>query len=110
MLLDQVKTYSWDLPLFTALGLEPFDIPCQEKYHCGRVILNNAIVNIWVEGLPAQFWEFKIEGELRNYHVTTGSGSLKDFWGVIVMLAQDMLVVEKGIEKGGQKCNQRTLG
>lgn len=96
---DQVKTYSWDLPLFKELGLEPFDLKCRQKHFVGKVMVGESEVNIWVEGLPAQFYEFKIlcrgVDPKRRYHVTTGSGCLMDFWAAIKMLAEDMLVVDE---------------
>ncbi len=77
-LLDRATTQSWDRPLFAELELEPFDIPCREKHFCGRVKIGDSIVDIWVEAMPALFWEFEIKGD-KSYHVTTGSGSLKDY-------------------------------
>lgn len=94
---NQVKTYEWDLPLFKELGLEPFDIKSGVKHIVGKVMIQESEVLIKVEGLPAQFWEFEIlcRNPKRAYRVTTGSGSLSDFWAAITMLATDMMNITK---------------
>lgn len=93
----RIKTYDWDVALFRDLGLPLFDgIPSHALYGVGTVKVGDSTVTLWVEPMPAMFWTAEIEtpGE-RRYKVTTGSGSLSDFWPSIKKIAEGMLVVEE---------------
>jgi len=96
--LYRASTFDWDRPLFRELGLTPFDfdIRVKERHFVGRIKHHGAVIKIWLKALPAQFWEFRIAcgDPKRKYLVTTGSGSLSDFWPAVKLLAEDMLVVE----------------
>jgi len=96
--LYRAQTHDWDKPLFRELNLKPFDfdIRTEERHFVGRIKHHGNEIKIWVKALPAQFWEFRItvKDPPRKYLVTTGSGSLTDFWPAVKLIAEDMLVVE----------------
>jgi hypothetical protein len=49
---------------------------------------------IWVTCLPAQFWRFEIEtDEDKKFEVSTGSGSMSDYWSSVLKIAEGMLVI-----------------
>lgn len=94
------STYSTDLKLFRELGLDPF-YNISGHHEVGRVEFGSededgSWVEIAVDCLPAQFWKFTIycaETETITT-VTTGSGSLGDFWPAVKLIADNMLVIE----------------
>jgi len=98
-LLNTASTYSSDRPLFKTLGLMFFtDIPTGKEYFVGEVeFKNGSIVKIWVCATPAQFWKFEIfvAQSFKTTNVSTGSGTLENFWNSIKLIAEDMLDVEK---------------
>ena len=81
---DHYKTYSWDEPLFKKLGFKPFYVKIYEKHFVGEVNFEDgsSYIKIWVEGLPAQFWDFEVfcAKNKRIYKIETGSGCLRDYW------------------------------
>jgi len=96
--LDTAGTYSSDRPLFKLLGLMPFtDIPISKGYFVGEVkFKNGSVVKIWVFPAPAQFWKFEIfvAESKKTTRVSTGSGTLDNFWNAIKLIAEDMIDVE----------------
>jgi len=97
--LNTASTYSSDRPLFKLLGLMPFtDIPTHKEYFVGEVkFKNDSVVKIWVIATPAQFWKFEVfvADSNKTTKVSTGSGTLENFWNAIKLIAEDMLDVEK---------------
>ena len=96
-ILGTAKTYSWDLELFQELGLTPFSSDNQEELFVGEYKLphyDKANIKIWVTCMPAQFWRFEIEtDEDKKFEVSTGSGSMSDYWSSVLKVAEGMLVV-----------------
>ena len=89
--------YSSDVRLFAKLGLKKYSkIPTHEKYFVGEVKLDNcSSVKIWVCPMPALFWTFEIFNAERKETmiISTGSGSLSDFWNTIKLFADNMLEI-----------------
>lgn len=96
-ILGTAKTYSWDLELFQKLGLTPFSCENQEELFVGEYKLphyEKANIKIWVTCMPAQFWRFEIEtDEDKKFEVSTGSGSMSDYWSSVLKVAEGMLVI-----------------
>ena len=94
------QTYTWDLDLFTKLGLQPFKSQNQKKLFVGEYVPNRGEeetkVKIWVTCLPAMFWEFEINTvEGKHFKVQTGTGSLTTFWDSVMLIADNMLTITK---------------
>lgn len=87
------RAYAWDLPLLRDLGLRPFSGKVWEEIYIGHVTRDDSIVFVWVTGAPEQFWRFAIVdfGNYQTHLVTTGSGSLRDYWPLIEKMAQGMI-------------------
>ena len=100
---DHCKTYSWDEPLFEKLGLEPFYVKIYEKHFVGEVNLEDgsSYIKIWVEGLPAQFWDFEVfcAKNKRIYKIETGSGCLGDYWFKVKKIADGVFDDEAAVEE-----------
>ena len=96
---NTASTYSSDRQLFKTLGLKFFtNIPTGKEYFVGEVkFKNGSIVKVWVCPAPAQFWKFEIfvPQSFKTTNVSTGSGTLENFWDAIKLIAEDMLDVEK---------------
>ena len=96
--IDNDSTDRADLKLFQELGLKPFkDISTHKRHYVGVVRFEgDSTVEIYVTPCPAEFWGFEVHcGENgKSYKVTTGSGSLSDFWPSVKLIAENMLVVE----------------
>lgn len=94
---DEFKTYSDDLPLLKRLRLKPFKGKLHEKVCVGKYkTKDGSWAEIWVEGAPAQFWEFKVfcsENE-RITIITTGSGCLVDYWPFVEKFLDGMIVIK----------------
>jgi hypothetical protein len=96
--LNDVQTYSHDLPLFNELGLEPFKTTVHKKIHVGTVTKEDgSYADIWMTGAPAQFWEFKVfdSSSGRLYEISTGSGSLSKYWPLVDEMLQNCFVVKR---------------
>ena len=97
--LDESKTYSCDIPLFHKLGLTPFETNDNEKILLGECVLpfdDGASIEVSVRCMPAQFWEFNVKTvDGRQYKITTGSGTLSDFWDTVSKVAEGMIVIEQ---------------
>jgi hypothetical protein len=90
-------TYTVDLGLFQKLELPTFKTKNNEKLFVGEYKFpqpSKANVKIFVTCLPAQFWEFEVETD-EGYQcvITTGSGSLTDYWGSVYKVANGCFVV-----------------
>jgi len=96
--LNTASTYSSDRSLFKLLGLMPFtDIPTNKEYFVGEVkFKNGSVVKIWICPTPAQFWKFEVfvAESNKTTKISTGSGTLENFWYAIKLIAEDMLDVE----------------
>lgn len=94
--LDTYSTYYEDQDLFTELCIPRFkEIPNWTSIRVGETYVSDCKVEIWVEGAPAQFWTFNIEfpqGEKKR--VSTGSGSLADYWKSIEYMCSGCLIIE----------------
>ena len=109
---DTVRTYQDDLPLFKKLGLTPFSFSKKENgskwVSVGTVKLSEdntqgcSVVDLYVMGLPAQFWKANIYDHESNkkYTVTTGSGAFSNYWPIFEKMATNMVVVESLTEEG----------
>jgi len=99
---NEVSTYICDLPLFSKLRLTPFHKhmrDARDYFDVGTVVHDEATVAVSVCCLPAMFWRFEIKraGDgtpQRNYVISTGSGTLEDYWPFIEQILTGMLVVE----------------
>ena len=98
-ILNESRTYSCDIPLFHKLGLIPFETNDNEKILVGKCVLpfdDNASVEIKVRCMPSQFWEFDVNTvDGRHYKITTGSGTLSDYWDAVLKVAEGMIVIEQ---------------
>jgi hypothetical protein len=99
---NRVETYPNDLPLFKKLKLKPFNFETkglgkQEEYYVGRVENEDDSVQIYMTGLPAQFWRFVIHCNETNTDTefSTGNGVLSDFWGFADAIMQGMVVIKQ---------------
>jgi hypothetical protein len=94
--ISEYKTYDWDLPLLTELGLRPFRGNVWDEIYIGHAEIDDALIFVWVTGAPAQFWRFEIVdfGNYQTHCITTGSGSLRDHWPHVLRIAQGMMGVE----------------
>ena len=65
---ENSKPYSWDLPTFKELGLEPFNAPHATETYVGEVDNKYWTIKIWVDCMPAQFWKFEIFFGFSEYY------------------------------------------
>ena len=94
---ENSKPYSWDLPTFKELGLEPFNAPHATETYVGEVDNEYWTIKIWVACMPAQFWKFEIynkEAKATTHKFRTGSGGFTEYWKVAKMFAEGMLEFE----------------
>ena len=97
---DTFETYKCDLKLFKELGLKPFVGKTHDTLFVGEVKKDGYSVKIHVSGCPAQFWEFDIvdtEGERSKF--ATGSGTLRDYWPSVELVAENMFVPKEIIKE-----------
>lgn len=98
MFFDEPSTpYKDDLHLFEELGLIKFSLPNWQEEFIGEVDEKDYKIKVWVECAPAQFWTFEIynkEAKKITYKISTGSGSLSDYWETIENFAQGMLTAK----------------
>jgi len=94
--LNTYGTYPTDYDLFTKLGLNKFkEIPNWSSVRVGKTTLFECNIEIWVEGCPAQFWTINIEfGDGSKKRVSTGSGTLSEYWKSIEDICSGCLVVD----------------
>ena len=74
------------------------DIPTGKEYFVGEVkFKNGSVVKVWVCPASAQFWKFEVfvADSNKTTKVSTGSGTLENFWNAIKLIAEDMLDIEK---------------
>lgn len=92
-------TYTSDFDLFRRLGFKRFSIDDKEYHIVGIYKLpdyNTAEIKVSVMCWPAQFWKFEIKTNEGTYFtLTTGSGSLDDFWATMILFAQGMIGVKR---------------
>jgi hypothetical protein len=95
--LNKASTYSSDRPLFKLIGLMPFiDIPTNKEYFVGEVKFKyGSVVKIWVSPAPALFWRFEVfvAESKKQLNISTGSGTLNDFWNAVKLIAECMFDV-----------------
>lgn len=91
------RTYTWDLPLFKELGLQPFEKALHgEQFEVGRVRLDAGEITVSVTCVPEQFWAFDIfpaDGDGHPIHLITGSGSLGQYWPTVLLFLKGMIAV-----------------
>lgn len=99
---ETCETLRKDLKLFAKLELPPFKVRRGERTLVGKIKLKDgSYIKVWVTAAPAQFWHFEVycaEND-RVHKLSTGSGSLSDYWNAIRMMAQGLLVVEESAER-----------
>lgn len=102
--LFECSTHGRDIELLQKLGLKVFkDIPLQKKIKLGSIRIdkiedeNTVSVNVFVQGFPAQFWEFEINlrnkddnKKWQNILVGTGSGCFSDYWKKLYPLFKEL--------------------
>ena len=74
------------------------DIPTGKEHFVGEVkFKNGSVVKVWVCPAPAQFWKFEVfvAQSFKTTNISTGSGTLENFWNAIKLIAEDMLDIEK---------------
>ena len=96
---NTAQTYTQDLQLFKELGLKPFKVNCREKKYVGDYVLPDydiGKIKIFVECYPAQFWSFEVETcEGEKLEISTGSGTLSEYWESVIHVATGCFVVTK---------------
>jgi hypothetical protein len=102
MKLPTASAYREDRMILKALGLEVFkDVPHGQEHYLGTIHResNMAIidVDIYVTGMPAQFYRFDVtlvskESNLKTskFSVSTGSGNFRAFWKILDPLLEQM--------------------
>lgn len=95
-MLGMTETYTEDEKLFNQLKLQPFCFHDQNEHLVGRILSKDGDAEIYVTGMPAQFWRFIIHsnetGEITE--LSTGSGALVDYWPFVEKIMQGMIVVK----------------
>lgn len=88
-------TYSHDRPLFDRLGLRYFRQQGMSDWlEVGTVELETASVKVEVYCAPAQFWRFTVTPKAEDVQagvLTTGSGTLSEYWPSVVQWATGLL-------------------
>jgi hypothetical protein len=97
--------YSQDVKLLKELKLAAWSAKHGEEKKIGIVVCKESTVEIFVTCLPAQFYKFIIKVGLKNYdtdivshqiyEMTTGSGSLSDYWPMAKAIAENMVVIKE---------------
>ena len=92
---SEYRTYDRDLSLLRELGLKPFKGKIWDEIFVGKVETENALIFIWVTGAPAQFFRFSIVdfGNYNTVNISTGSGTLGDYWPHVEKMAEGMFTV-----------------
>lgn len=91
-------TYHVDLPLFAELGLDRFQAAAHGiEIHVGVARFPAGSVQISVSCYPAQFWKLEVERDEPEAHImlTTGSGSLTEYWPTVLLFLSDMMNVKE---------------
>lgn len=108
------RTYDWDLSLFRDLGLKAFvDIETQDEFEVGTVRTEEGEVRVRVSCMPAQFWVFDVlpdpeHSDARPIRLSTGSGSLSDYWPTVVLFLKGMMVATFPVEFiGGRNADEK---
>jgi hypothetical protein len=81
------SAYGCDHGLFRSLGLPVFrNIAGKHKVGCVQIAGHR--VEVGVICMPAQFWEFHVAGPHFQGELSTGSGTLTDYWWAVEALAK----------------------
>lgn len=94
---DRASTYTEDYKIFKELGLEPFkDLDTHKRHFVGDFKRPDELVKIYVEPYPAQFWVFEIYNKdgKKIQEISTGSGSLRDYWQTVEQMLNGMISIE----------------
>lgn len=104
--LETFSTYDEDKELFQRIGLKPFVGKNWETLYVGKVKNeeNNTSVKIWVQGAPAQFFKFEVKVGDKITKISTGSGTLSQYWPMIQMMLDNMFVVNDTVKEHCEKC------
>lgn len=96
-----IKPYSQDLNLFHKLGFDIFNINDPEEHLVGVYKFPTdepSKVKVFVTCMPAQFWRFEILNHAgEQIHLSTGSGSLTDYWDTVEKFATGHIFIDKVI-------------
>jgi hypothetical protein len=93
------RTSPTDHTIFDKLKLPLFnDINHGQLTHVGDVVVNEVnTVRVFVTCMPAQCWEFEVYNKETDctYRLSTGSGTLNNYWPSVELIASGMLVVDE---------------
>lgn len=103
------KPYEEDLPLLATLGLPEWRAPLREEHLIGEVSpfanseseMQRVTVRCFVRCAPGQAWRFEVIrpaqsgsiDDLEQLEIRTGSGTLSQYWPMVLAVAQQMIVV-----------------
>jgi len=88
-------SYLQDVELLKELKLAAWSAKRCEEKKIGIVVCDESTVEIFVTCYPAQFYKFIIKVGSKVYEMTTGSGSLSDYWPMAKAIAENMVVVKE---------------
>ena len=86
--------YPQDVKLLKELKLAAWSAKHGEEKKIGIVVCDESTVEIFVTCLPAQFYKFVIKEDAKVYEMTTGSGTLSDYWPMAKAIAKNMVVIK----------------
>lgn len=98
--------YLEDVPLAEELGLQwsgpgkDFFAPDRGWRDLGMVEVDEGeggLVKVEVTAMPAMFWRFTIESQGRTTVLSTGSGTLRDYWPIAEQFAMGMLAIDMAL-------------
>lgn len=106
MIGETFRTYDVDQHLLRKLGLKTFVGKIWEKIYLGEVKNeeNETSVKVWVQGAPAQFWVFEFSNEDKITKISTGSGTLSEYWPSIELMLENMFVINDTVKEHCEKC------
>lgn len=98
---DYPYAHTGELELFEKLGLKPGAAPHGEWQMVGVVAIHDRPITIEVMKMPAAFWRFTLAAWPADNQpvrtMTTGSGTLVDFWPTVLLLHTGMFKVKEGV-------------
>lgn len=95
--LDTILVYSDEQALLDKLGVKPWpnDLPNWKPHTLEPIQVGNGRVVITITGAPCHFFDAEIFGSEGGYtKVSTGSGSLCEYWPMFRAICEGMLVVK----------------
>lgn len=92
------KPYSWEKEFYQKNNIPQWECKTHETKDLGKIYeaKDGSFIKAKVRPTPAQFWEFEIycADNKTILKLSTGSGTLEDFFGTMKNFAQDMIVIK----------------